>query len=153
MSIIEQKAYSLGLKIPEAPKPVAAYIPGVMSQKLIFTSGQLPIENGEIKYIGKAGDSISAEEAYQAAKLCALNCLGVIKSLVKDLDQVERIIKITGFVNSTESFTEQPQVVNGASELVSILFGEKGAHARCAVGVNSLPLGVVCEVEMIVQVR
>lgn len=153
MSKIELKAKEMGLSIPEPPKPVAAYVPGVKAGEFIYTSGQIPIVNGEIKYKGKVGIDISVEEAYEAAKQCALNCLGVVKSMIGDLDKIEQVVKVVGFVNGTADFTMQPKVVNGASELLGALFAEKGQHARSAVGVNSLPLDVVCEVEMIVKVK
>jgi enamine deaminase RidA (YjgF/YER057c/UK114 family) len=153
MSIVELKAKEMGLSIPEPPKPVAAYVPGVKTGEFIYTSGQLPIVNGDIKYKGKVEADISIEEAYEAAKICALNCLGVIKSMVGDLDKIEQVVKVVGFVNSSPEFTMQPKVVNGASELIGALLGERGLHARSAVGVNSLPLDVVCEVEMIVKIK
>jgi len=153
MSIVELRAKEMGLSIPEPPKPVAAYVPGVKAGGFIYTSGQLPSVNGEIKYKGKVETDISLEEAYEAAKICALNCVGVLKSMLGDLDKVEQIVKIVGFVNSAPDFIMQPKVVNGASELIGALFGEQGQHARCAVGVNALPLDVVCEIEMIVKVK
>lgn len=143
----------MGYCIPEPPKPLAAYVPGVKAGGFIYTSGQLPSVNGEIKHRGKAGIDLSLEEAYEAAKICALNCLGVIKNMLGDLDKVEQVVKIVGYVNSTPDFVMQPRVINGASELIGALFGEKGQHARSAVGASSLPLDVVCEVEMIVKVK
>jgi enamine deaminase RidA (YjgF/YER057c/UK114 family) len=153
MSEIEKKLKEMGLSIPEAPAPVAAYVPGVKVGDYIYTSGQIPLVNGVVKYQGKAGLDLSLEKAKEAAKICALNCLGVVKSLVGDLEKVEQIVKVVGFVNSAPDFTAQPQVVNGASELLGELFGKKGAHARSAVGVGSLPLDSVCEIEMIVKVK
>lgn len=153
MSIVEEKAQAIGLCIPEAPKPVAAYVPGVQTGALVYTSGQLPVINGELVYKGKIGAALTGDDGYEAARVCALNCLGVIKSLIGDLDQVEQVIKVVGFVNSAPGFTMQPKVINGASELLGELFGEKGRHARSAVGVNELPLDAACEVEMIVKVK
>lgn len=153
MSDIEKRLKEMGLSIPEAPAPVAAYVPGVRVGDFIYTSGQIPLVNGEVRYQGKAGLDLSLEKAKEAAKLCALNCLGVVKSLVGDLEKVEQIVKVVGFVNSAPDFTAQPQVVNGASELLGELFGAKGAHARSAVGVGSLPLDSACEIEMIVKVK
>lgn len=153
MSDLEKRLKELGLSIPEAPKPVAAYVPGVKIGDFIYTSGQIPLVNGEVKYKGKVGLDVSADQAYEAAKICALNCLGVVKSLIGDLDQIEQIVKVVGFVNSAPDFTAQPQVVNGASELLGKLFGDKGAHARSAVGVNSLPLDSTCEVEIVVKLK
>ena len=153
MSSIEKKAQAMGLAIPEAPKPVAAYAPGVKSGDMIYTSGQLPIVNGELKYKGKVGAEVSEEAGYEAAQACALNCLGVVKGLIGDLDLIEQIVKVTGYVNSADGFTMQPKVINGASELLQELLGAKGIHARCALGVNELPLNAACEVEMIVRVK
>lgn len=153
MSKIEAKIKELGLEVPEAPKPVAAYVPGVRSGDYIYTSGQIPLVKGELKFTGKVGAEKTIEEGYEAAKVCALNCLGVIKSLVGDLDKVEQVVKVVGFVNSASGFNMQPKVINGASELLGVIFGEKGAHARSAVGVNELPLDATCEVEVIVKVK
>jgi enamine deaminase RidA (YjgF/YER057c/UK114 family) len=149
----EKKVQELGLTLPEAPKPVAAYVPGVKIDKYIYTSGQIPFVNGELKYKGKAGKEVSVEDAYEAAKVCALNCLGVIKSLAGSLDNVEKVVKVVGFVNSADGFDQQPKVINGASELIGQIFGEAGSHARSAVGVSELPLGSTCEVEIIVKVK
>lgn len=149
----EKKIQELGLTLPEAPKPVAAYVPGVKTDKYIYTSGQIPIVEGELKYKGKVGQEVTVEQAYEAAKVCALNCLGVVKSLAGSLDNVEKIVKVVGFVNSAEGFSQQPQVINGASELLGEIFGEAGSHARSAVGVNELPLDSTCEVELIVKIK
>jgi len=148
----EKKLEAMGLRLPDAPKPVAAYVPGVRAGDFIYTSGQLPSENGAIRK-GKLGAGMSVEDGYAAAKICALNCLAVVKSLAGDLDAVERIVKVVGFVNSAPDFEAQPKVVNGASEFLGELFGEAGVHSRSAVGVNSLPLGACCEIEMIVKVK
>lgn len=150
---IEARALELGLEIPEPPKPVAAYVPGVRVGNLVYTSGQVPFVKGELKYRGRIGQDLTLEQGNAAAQTCALNCLGVVKSLIGDLDKVERIVKITGFVASADHFTDQAKVMNGASELVAQIFGEKGKHARAALGTNVLPLNSACEVEMIVQVR
>jgi enamine deaminase RidA (YjgF/YER057c/UK114 family) len=152
MSRIEEKLKKMGIVIPEAAKPVAAYVPGVLENGYVYTSGQLPSVSGVIRK-GKLGDTITIEEGYEAAKICAINCLAVVKSLVGDLDKVERIVKVVGFVNSTPDCDNQPKVINGASELLGKIFDEAGAHARSAVGVASLPLGACCEVEMIVKVK
>jgi enamine deaminase RidA (YjgF/YER057c/UK114 family) len=151
--MIEDKIKELGLEIPEAPKPVAAYIPAVQADDLVYTSGQLPMVDGELKYKGKLGADLTVEEGYEAAKYCALNCLSVIKGLVGDLDRVAQIVKVNGYVASAEGFTDQHKVVNGASELLVQVFGEAGRHARVAVGVAELPLGVAVEVEMIVKLK
>ena len=149
---VEQKLQSMGISIPETPKPVAAYIPALQVNDLIFTSGQIPIVKGELKFKGKLGAEISKEQGYQAAKICALNALSAIKGVVVDLDRIEQVVKVVGFVASAEGFTEQPVVINGASEFLQEVLGEKGLHARSAVGVAELPLGVPVEVELIVKV-
>lgn len=149
----EEKLKSMGFSLPQTPKPVAAYIPAVQVDKLIFTSGQLPIVKGELKFKGKIGKEITIEQGYEAARICALNALSAIKSVVGDLDRIEKIVKVVGFVASAEGFVEQPAVVNGASEFLKELFGEKGVHARSAVGMAELPLGASVELEMIVEVK
>lgn len=153
MSQFEKKLQEMGLAVPEAPKPVAAYVPGVKVGEFIYTSGQIPLVKGELKYKGKIGETVSVEDGYEAAKVCALNCLGVIKNLIGDLDKIEQVVKVVGFVNSADGFNMQPKVINGASELLGAVFGEKGAHARSAVGVNELPLDSACEVELIVKIK
>jgi len=149
---VEQKLQSMGITIPETPKPVAAYIPALQVNDLIFTSGQIPIAKGEIKFKGKLGAEISKEQGYQAAKICALNALSAIKGIIGDLDRIKQVVKVVGFVASAKGFTEQPSVINGASEFLQEIFGENGVHARSAVGVAELPLGVPVEVELIVKV-
>jgi enamine deaminase RidA (YjgF/YER057c/UK114 family) len=150
--MFESKLKELGFDLPPAPKPVAAYVPAVETGGYVYTAGQLPFVDGELKYIGKLGDELSEEQGCEAAKICALNCLSAVKGVVGSLDNIERIVKVTGFVNSTPGFTRQPGVINGASELLGEIFGEAGLHARSAVGVAQLPLGAACEVEMIVKV-
>lgn len=142
----------LGVKVPEVTKPVAAYVPAVKTSNLIYTAGQLPLVEGELKYKGKVGGDYGVEEGYEAARICFLNCLAVIKDIVGDLDRIKQVVKINGFVNSTPDFTQQPQVINGASELCLEIFRERGKHARAALGSVSLPLGAAVELEMIVEV-
>ena len=153
MSTIEKKLEEMGLKVPSITKPLAAYVPGVKDGNLVYTSGQVPFVEGKAAYVGHVGAECTLEEGYEAAKICALNCLAVVKDLAGDLDNVDQIVKLTGFVSSAPGFTSQPAVVNGASELLAKAFGEKGAHARSAVGVAELPLGVPVEVEMIVRLK
>jgi len=153
MGLIEERVKNLGLELPEAPQPVAAYIPAVKVDNYVYTSGQIPFVNGELKYIGKVGKDVSEQEGYEAAKICALNCLSVIKGVIGSLDNIEQVVKVSGFVASAENFNMQPKVINGASELIGEIFGERGQHARAAVGVNELPLNATCEVEMIVKIR
>jgi enamine deaminase RidA (YjgF/YER057c/UK114 family) len=149
---IEDKLKEMELELPVAPKPVAAYVPAVRCGSLVFTSGQIPLVNGEVAYKGKAGKDCTEEQAYQAAKICALNCLAVIRDQIGSLDNIDRIVKVTGFVNCVDTFTMQSKVINGASEFLVALFGDKGLHARAAVGTNSLPLDSAVELEMIVAI-
>lgn len=150
---IEKKIESLGLELPETPKPVASYVPAVHSGNYVFTSGQLPFLKEGLKARGKIGSDLNVEEGYECAKVAALNCLAAVKSVVGELDRVRRVIRVTGFINSAPGFEEQPKVMNGASDLVVAIFGEKGKHSRLAVGMSELPLGSPVEVEMIVEVR
>lgn len=150
---VEEKIKILGFHLPPTPKPVAAYIPAIQADRLVFTSGQIPIVNGVLAFKGKLGQEISKEQGYEAARICALNALSAIKSVIGDLDNIEQIIKVVVFVASIEGFTEQPAVANGASEFLKEVFGSKGVHARSAVGVVELPLGAPVEVEMIVAIE
>ncbi len=151
--MFEEKISELGYTIPEAPKPLAAYIPALAVNNLVFTAGQLPLVNGELKHKGKVGVNLTAEEARVAAEYSALNCLSVVKSVIGSLDKIERIVKLTCFINSADGFTGQPAVANGASELMVKFFGDAGKHARSAVGVNELPMDAAVEIEMIVQYK
>ena len=151
MSKVEEKLVSVGVVVPDVPLPLAAYVPGLISGNMVYTSGQLPMVNGQLAFKGRLGENASVEDGYAAAKQCACNCLGVVKALIGDLDRVKRVVKVVGFVNSTADFEAQPKVINGASELLQTAFGEAGAHARSAVGVAALPLGAMCEIEIIVE--
>lgn len=148
----EAKLQELGITLAEAPKPVAAYVPFVRSGDLVFTSGQICMQNGQLKYKGKIGAELSKEEGYEAAKLCAINTLSVLKAAVGSLDKVAQIVKVTVFVNSAPGFSAQPAVANGASELYQAVFGDAGVHARSAVGAPELPLDTAVEVEVIARV-
>jgi len=141
----------LGIELPAVPAPAGAYVPAVRTGSLVYTAGQVPFVDGKVAATGKVGREISPEEAKGHARTCALNALAAVDSLV-GLDRVTRIVKVVGFVASAEGFTGQPGVVNGASELFGEVFGEAGQHARSAVGVAELPLGVPVEVELIVEV-
>jgi len=150
---VEEKISSLGLSLPTASAPVAAYVPAVKSGHLVFTAGQLPIVNGKLLKEGKVGRDVTAEEAKEFAQTCALNALAAI-SLVADLDQIERVVRVGGFVNCAPGFTAIPGVINGASEFLIKIFGDvNGKHARAAVGVAELPLNAPVEVEVIVQLK
>jgi enamine deaminase RidA (YjgF/YER057c/UK114 family) len=150
--MIEEKIKQIGITIPEAAKPLAAYIPALQVSNLVMTSGQVPIAEGKIKFAGKIGKDLSEEQGIEAAKLCAINCLSAIKSVIGNLDKIKRIVKLTVFVNSAEGFTSQPKIANGASEFIVEVFGEAGKHVRSAVGVSELPLNSAVEIEMIVMV-
>ena len=152
MSTIEQRIIDLGFLLPENAKPLAAYIPAVQSGNLVFTSGQLPMIAGSLAETGKVGGSVSPERAKELATVCALNALAAVKTVIGDLDKIKRIVKVVGFVSSTPEFSGQPSVVNGASEFLGEVFGEKGIHARSAVGVAVLPLDAPVEIELIVEV-
>ncbi len=151
--MIEEKLKQMGIVLPEAPKPLASYIPCVKSGNLVFTAGQITLENGKLKFKGRVGSEITLDEGKDAAKLCAINCLSVIKAEIGSLEKINRIIKVTVFVNSAEGFTDQPKVANGASDLLVEVFGEKGKHVRSAVGVNELPIDASVEIEMVVEVH
>lgn len=155
-SVVEQRLAELGFTVPEVVPPVAAYVPALQEGDLVFSSGQLPFVDGELPATGKVGDGpglVAADEAKQLAGLCALNAIAAVKSIVGDLDRVTRVVKVVGFVASDPSFTGQPGVINGASELLGQAFGEAGVHARSAVGVAVLPMDTPVEVEITVSVR
>ena len=152
MSAPEERLAELGLSVPEVPTPVAVYVPAVVSGDLVFTSGQLPMKNGELMLTGKVGGEVGPEEAKEAAQQCALNAIAAVKSVIGDLDRVAQVVKVVAFVASTPDFTGQPQVANGASELLGKVFGDAGIHARSAVGVPVLPLDSPVEVELVLAV-
>jgi enamine deaminase RidA (YjgF/YER057c/UK114 family) len=147
----ENKLRELGLKLPAVPKPAGSYVPAVSSGTLLFTAGQLPFENGELRFKGKVGDAVTPEEAREAARLCALNALAAAAHEAGGLSNVRRILKVTGFVASAPGFNGQPAVLNGASDLLREVFGEAGIHSRSAVGVTELPLDAPVEVELVVE--
>ena len=143
----------IGLILPEVPKPIAEYIPAKKIGNLVVTSGQGPIKDGKFIHVGKVGGEVNLEEGYESAKICALNCLAAIKSIIGSLDEIDEIVKIKGYVNSTPDFYRQPEVINGASELVVKIFGEKGKHTRSALGTSVLPGNIPVELEMIVKLK
>jgi enamine deaminase RidA (YjgF/YER057c/UK114 family) len=150
---IKEKLDALGLTLPTAAAPVAAYVPAVKTGNLVFTAGQLPVVDGKLVLTGKVGSDVTPEDAKKMAEICALNALAAI-SLVVDIDQIEKIVRVGGFVNGAPGFVAIPAVINGASELLIKLFGEvNGKHARTAVGVAELPLNAPVEVEMCVQIK
>ncbi|MFI6147236.1 MULTISPECIES: RidA family protein [unclassified Streptomyces] len=150
--VVEAKLAELGLTLPDVVPPLAAYQPAVRSGAYVFTAGQLPMVRGSLPTTGKVGAEVSAEEAKKLAAVCALNALAAVKSVIGDLDKIERVVKVVGFVASAPDFTGQPGVLNGASELLGEVLGEKGVHARSAVGVAVLPLDAPVEVELQVEV-
>ena len=151
-SVIEKKLAELGLTLPQAAAPVAAYVPVVVAGGLAHVSGQLPFVDGAL-VTGRLGEGISTEQGYAAARACGLMILAQLKAALGSLDKVERIVKLGAFVNSTADYTDQPKVANGASELMAAVFGDAGKHARSAVGVPVLPLGAAVEVDAIVAIR
>lgn len=151
---IDARLKELGIEIPPPGPAAGSYINHVITGNLAYIAGSVPIDKGERKYIGKLGRDVSIEDGQKAARLAALNLLGRLKAACGgDLDRVVRVVKLVGFVNATEDFTEQPKVINGASDLMVEIFGEIGQHARSAVGVGSLPFGVAAEVEGIFEIR
>jgi enamine deaminase RidA (YjgF/YER057c/UK114 family) len=148
----EERLAEMGLQIPPLAGSVATYVPAVRTGSYVYISGQLPWRDGELIHSGKVGADVSPDDAYECARQCALNALAAIRSQVGDLSAVTRVVKLVGFVASDPAFTEQPQVVNGASELLGQIFGDVGQHARSAVGVAVLPLDTPVEVELIVEV-
>ena len=150
---VKEKLALLGLTLPTAAAPVAAYVPAVKTGNLVFTAGQLPVVDGKLGLTGKVGSDVTPEDAKKMAEICALNALAAI-SLVADIDQIEKIVRVGGFVNGVPGFVAIPAVINGASELLIKLFGDvNGKHARTAVGVAELPLNAPVEIEMVVQLK
>ncbi len=153
----EEEISSLGLSIPKGRSTsLGSYIPITKTENLIFISGQIPIDiesgNNELKYKGKVGKDIPIDEAQKAGIICCLNAFFYLKNLIKDLDKIKKIVKVTGYVNCKEDFTEHPKVINGASDFLIKIFGEKGRHTRVAIGVNSLPLGAPVEIDFMIQI-
>ena len=150
--MIKERLKELGILLPIPPKPAGSYIPVVVSGNLVFVSGQIPMENGHLKYQGKVQGGQSVQNAHNASKLCIINALSQLNAYFDTLENIEKIIRISGFVNSEESFTEHPKVINTASDLLVDIFGEKGKHSRTAIGVSSLPLNATVEIDMIVEI-
>jgi len=151
---IDARLKELGIEIPAVAKPAAAYVPGVRTGNLIFVSGQVPFVNGELTFKGKVGAEFTVEQGQECARVCALNAIAVAKDMLgDDLDRVTRVVKLGGFVNCPADFEQHPMVINGASNVVGEIFGDKGAHSRFAVGVGSLPFNVAVEVEAVFEVE
>jgi enamine deaminase RidA (YjgF/YER057c/UK114 family) len=153
MKNIEDRIHQLGLILPPAPSPVASYIPAKQTGNLVFTAGQLPVVSGELVSKGLLGQDVDVEEANRAAQVCTLNALAAIKGVIGDLNRIKQVVRVVGYVASIPTFTQQPAVVNGASELLLELFGEAGKHARSAVGMAVLPLNASVEIELTVEVE
>ena len=153
MSQIEDKLSAMGCALPTPPAPLANYIPGYRAGNMVFLSGVGPRSTDGTSIIGKLGQDLTVEQGYEAARLCALNLLANLKSIIGDLDNVKHIAKVLGMVNSTPDFGQQPEVINGCSDLLVEAFGEKGRHGRSAVGMAALPRGIAVEIEMIVEVE
>ena len=150
---IDARLKELGIELPQASAPVANYVPYTIAGNLVLVSGQVTLRGGKVEYVGKLGREIGIEDGQKAARLCALNILTHLKNACGgDLDRVKRVVRLGGFVNCTPEFVDQPQVVNGASDLMAEVFGDAGRHARAAVGVASLPLGVAVEVEAMFEI-
>ncbi len=151
--MIEEKLKSLDISLPTPPKPAGSYVPVVISKHLAFVSGQIPMQEGKLIFSGKVPSVQTIEDAQRAAKLCAINALAQLKLELGNLDRVKKIVRVSGFVNSTEDFTEHPKVINAASDFLYEVFGDVGKHSRIAIGVNSLPLNSTVELEMIVEIQ
>ena len=149
----EDRVSELGLTLPPVPAPVASYVPAVQTGNLVFTSGQLPLVDGVLEKTGKVGAEVTVDEAHALARICVLNAIAAVKAQVGELSRVRRIVKVVGFVASAPDFSSQPLVVNGASEVLSAVFGDQGVHARSSLGVAVLPLDAPVEIELIVEVE
>lgn len=152
MGKIEEKLNSLGIQLPEPAKPLAAYIPAKQTGNLVFTAGQLPLVDGNLTATGHLGKDVDIETAKAAARICVINALSAVKGVIGDLDKIKQVVRVVGYVASTPEFTQQPAVINGASELLLEIFEDAGRHARSAVGVAVLPLNAAVEVELTVEV-
>jgi len=149
--LIEQKIESLGIKLPTPPTPAGSYVPVVRTGNLLYISGQIPMEDGKMMFTGKVSDE-NLETAQKSARMCAINILAQLKRELGDLDNVSKIVRLSGFVNSVPEFSQHPKVINAASDLFFEIFGEKGKHSRIAVGVSSLPLDSMTEIDAIIEV-
>jgi len=150
--VIEEKIKSMGIKLPMPPNPAGSYIPVVKTGNLLFVSGQIPMEDGKVIFTGKVSDN-NIEEAQKSAKICAINILAQLKKELTDLDRISKIVRLSGFVNSMPEFTQQPKVINAASDLIYEIFGDCGKHSRIAVGVSSLPLNSMTEIDAVVEIK
>ena len=147
----EKKLQEMGVELPKPPKPAANYVPFTISGNTLTVSGQVTMGNDGLEYVGKLGKELDVEEGQKAARLCAINILAQAKEALGELDRITQVIKIQGFVNATSDFQQHPQVVNGASDFLGEVLGDRGKHARAAVGMNSLPFGVAVEVDAVIE--
>jgi enamine deaminase RidA (YjgF/YER057c/UK114 family) len=150
--MIDEKLASLNITLPTPPKPAGSYIPIVKTGNMIFVSGQIPMKDGQVQFKGQVPTSISVEEAQSAARLCIINILAQLKSELGTLDKISKIVRVSGFVSSSQEFYEHPKIINTASDLLFEIFGEKGRHTRIAVGVASLPLNSAVEIDLIAEI-
>ena len=150
--MIEEKIKSIGIKLPNPPSPAGSYIPIVKSGNLLYVSGQIPMEDSKVVFTGKVSD-VNIETAQKSARICAINILAQLKKELGDLERISKIVRLSGFVNSGPEFTQHPKVINAASDLFYEIFGESGKHSRIAVGVSSLPLNSMTEIDAIVEIR
>jgi len=154
MHSFEENIKNLGLNIPELPKALANYVPYKIVGKTMYISGQAPVKNGELIYKGKVGSDISVEDGIEAARLCVINIIAAVKTGLKgDWSKLDSFVKLTGYVNCQDTFTDQPKIINGASDMLVEIFGDQGRHSRVAVGSNALPLGIAVEIDAIVQLK
>lgn len=153
MVSVEERLSELNILIPRVSKPLAAYVPAVIAGNLVFVSGQLPMVSGELAYTGKVGTELSIEEGQKAARIAIINCLAALLDAIGDWAKLERIIKVTGYIQCDDKFTQQPQVLNGASQLLEEILGDQGRHARVALGIHALPLNAACELDLIAQIK
>ena len=154
MHLFEENIKNLGLNIPDLPKALANYVPYKIVGKTMYISGQGPVQNGELIYKGKVGSDITVEDGIEAAKLCVINIIAAVNTSLKgDWDKLDSFVKLTGYVNCQDNFTDQPKIINGASDMLVDIFGDQGRHTRVAVGSNALPLGIAVEIDAIVQLK
>lgn len=153
MDSAEATLQTLGIQLPDPPKALASYVPLQQVGELLYTSGVIPVWNGEIRYRGMVGGDLSLRDGVQAAEMCALNIISLVRQHTGSLDRVEQFVQLSGFVRSAPGFEEQPKVLNGASDLIFKVFGERGRHTRQALGTNELPLGVPVEISAIVRLK
>lgn len=151
--MIEEKLEELSITLPKAPTPAGSYVPVVITTNYAFVSGQIPIKDGKVIYTGKVMKDLSTEDATNAARLCVINALAQLKAELGNLDRITKIVRLSGFVNAAPDFVDHPKIINGASELLTEIFGQKGKHSRIAIGVSSLPLNSAVEIDLVVEIK